>query len=308
MTTPSTDAPDPTKPHHDTPPVEYEGGAAPAGARRPGIRHGFVWLMLHSWRRRVSVLLGIALLVIAGLIVQQVRLNDQLDDARQSSNDRIDRTQQQVDATESKLDTQAAKVFDAAQISKDAEPSVFTVGAGDAQGTAFALFDDGDDTLLVTNRHVLEDLSKGATSVDLYQGDDKYKGTVVARGTGDADVALIRIARDVPVLKDVSSSSADPEEGDTVLAYGSPLGLNDTKTQGIISALRSDFIQFDAQVNPGNSGGPLLDRDGDVIGIVTGELSETDNGGSTGLSVALDIGVACDLAADKVPDAEGCDG
>ena len=167
------------------------------------------------------------------------------------------------------------------------------------------LLRDGDATIFVTNRHVVQDAA-GTTGSRVLLGRERaeFQGRVVALGLGDTDVALVRVREVFPTL---DSAATDAVEGDTVLAYGSPLGLSDTRTQGIVSALRDDFIQFDAPVNPGNSGGPLLDRTGAVLGIVTGELAaDSRSPGNSGLSFAIDIDAACELARDALPDITGC--
>jgi S1-C subfamily serine protease len=74
-----------------------------------------------------------------------------------------------------------------------------------------------------------------------------------------------------------------------VLAYGSPFGLPDTVTKGIVSAVRGDYLQTDAQINHGNSGGPLLNARGEVVGITTDDLE----GGGSGLGVAISMPAFC---------------
>jgi S1-C subfamily serine protease len=76
------------------------------------------------------------------------------------------------------------------------------------------------------------------------------------------------VASELPTL----SVAASPTVGDQVLAYGSPFGLPDTVTKGILSAVRGDYIQTDAQINHGNPGGPLLNARGEVVGITTYDL------------------------------------
>jgi S1-C subfamily serine protease len=79
--------------------------------------------------------------------------------------------------------------------------------------------------------------------------------------------------------------------GDWVLAYGSPVGLQGTATVGIISALRPGWVQTDAQINQGNSGGPLVDRDGRVLGVTSLGFAR----GGSGLGFAVDARKLCPL-------------
>jgi uncharacterized protein YecT (DUF1311 family) len=113
----------------------------------------------------------------------------------------------------------------------------------------------------------------------------------VERVSLDLDLAVVRAAADashVQILQLGSAGAVRP--GQEVLAIGSPLGLQNTVTRGIVSALRSaggvELIQTDAAINPGNSGGPLLDRDGRVIGVTTLKLSRA-TAESLGFAVAI---------------------
>lgn len=289
-----------TKPE---PVLSYEGGLEPLASRRRRVGHGAVWLMLHSWRGRTSILLGISLVVIAVLVVQQLRLRQELEQVRATADRQIDSTRERIEAV--RKDAEEGSI-DAARISRDVEPSVFAITAGNAYGTAFAMFEDDGGTLLVTNRHVVGGGSATVGGrVRLLRGRDRRAATIAAVSRRD-DVALVRVDERVPVLVGAAGGRSAAQEGDPILAYGSPLGLSDTKTQGIVSALRQDFIQFDAVVHPGSSGGPLLDRRGRVLGIVTGEISEDRSSTGSGLSVAVDIEAACDLLESQLPHVDGC--
>ena len=79
--------------------------------------------------------------------------------------------------------------------------------------------------------------------------------------------------------------------GEPVMAYGSPYGLEDTATVGIISAFPKQFIQTDAPINHGNSGGPLLDQYGDVVGITSYGVGA----GGSGLGLAIDVDEVCQV-------------
>jgi len=126
--------------------------------------------------------------------------------------------------------------------------------------------DDGG-TWLATNSHVVEDAIHTDRSVRLVQRDRSWAGEV-STWSDRPDVALIRVAGDLPTL----SVAASPNVGDQVLAYGSPFGLPDTVTKGIVSAMRGDYLQTDAQINHGNSGGPPLNARGEVVGITSYDL------------------------------------
>lgn len=153
-------------------------------------------------------------------------------------------------------------------------------------GSGFIISDDG---YIVTNNHVIRDADK--IKVILHDNSE-YDASVV--GTDPmTDLALIKIeASGLMPLKFGSSSQA--LVGSWVVAIGSPFGLEQTVTAGIVSAKGriigsgpyDDFIQTDASINPGNSGGPLLNLDGEVIGINTAIIS---SGQGIGFAIPSDL-------------------
>lgn len=156
-------------------------------------------------------------------------------------------------------------------------------------GSGFVLSEDG---YVVTNAHVVRNAA--AISVDLPDGRE-FDAEIV--GTDDrTDVALLKVeANSLPTLE--LGDSDNLKVGQWVLAIGSPFGFEYTATQGIVSALSRSlptenyvpFIQTDVAVNPGNSGGPLFDLDGKVIGVNSQIFSRS--GGYMGLSFAIPINV-----------------
>jgi len=163
------------------------------------------------------------------------------------------------------------------------------------QGSGFILNKEG---LILTNNHVIENGQKvEVTLSDKHQ----YKAQVVTVDKGH-DLALIKI--DAPNLVPVTlaETSTGLMVGQRVYAIGNPFGLSGTMTRGIISAIRSvrspengnpieDAIQTDASVNPGNSGGPLLNSRGEVIGITT-MIASNGAEQSSGIGFAIPINTA----------------
>jgi serine protease Do len=157
-------------------------------------------------------------------------------------------------------------------------------------GSGFIISADG---LVLTNAHVVRE----AKDVTVKLSDRREFSAKVLGSDTATDIAVLRIdAKDLPVVR-----LGDPkglEVGDPVLAIGAPYGLEQTATQGIVSAkgrsLPGDavvpFIQTDVAVNPGNSGGPLFDGSGSVVGINAQIYSRS--GGFQGLSFAIPIDVA----------------
>jgi len=161
-------------------------------------------------------------------------------------------------------------------------------------GSGFIISDDG---YILTNNHVVDRASD--IFVTLTNGKE-YKAKVV--GTDPrTDVALIKVD-DVENLKALPIGDSNQlRKGHWVLAIGSPFGLESTVTAGIVSAINRDtgdylpFIQTDVAVNPGNSGGPLLNLSGEVVGINSQIVSRS--GGFMGISLAIPIDEAMRIVA-----------
>ncbi len=158
------------------------------------------------------------------------------------------------------------------------------------EGSGFIVSQDG---VILTNAHVVD----GAKEVDVKLIDKREFKAKVLGVDAQSDVAVLKIeAHDLPTVK--LGNPAESKVGDWVLAIGSPFGFENTVTAGIISAkgrsLPGDtyvpFIQTDVAVNPGNSGGPLFNLQGEVIGINAQIFSRT--GGFQGLSFSIPIDVA----------------
>jgi serine protease Do len=156
-----------------------------------------------------------------------------------------------------------------------------------AQGSGFVISADG---YVITNNHVVENASKITVSFD---EKEKYEATLI--GTDPrTDLGLLKIkqkdtSKPFPFVK---LSTNPGRVGDWVLAVGNPFGLGGTVTAGIISAFGRDigsgpydFMQIDAAVNRGNSGGPTFNLDGDVVGVNTAIFSPS--GGNVGIAFAI---------------------
>ena len=153
------------------------------------------------------------------------------------------------------------------------------------QGSGFFISADG---YAVTNNHVVD----GADSVEVATDDGKTYPAKVIGTDPRTDVALIKVEgrTDFPFAK---LSDGQPRIGDWVLAVGNPFGLGGTVTAGIVSARGrdigsgpyDDFIQIDAPVNKGNSGGPAFDTQGEVVGVNTAIFSPS--GGSVGIAFSI---------------------
>ena len=154
-------------------------------------------------------------------------------------------------------------------------------------GSGFIISDDG---IIVTNNHVIE----GADEITVILFDEtEFTAELLGRDP-KADIAVLKINPNDTKLISVDWGDSDAMRvGDWTIAIGNPLGLGGTVTAGILSAISRDigggpyvkFLQTDASINRGNSGGPLFNLDGKVIGINSAIVSQT--GGSIGLGFAI---------------------
>ena len=173
-------------------------------------------------------------------------------------------------------------------------PAVASITAGQARGTGFFIRPDQ----VLTNAHVVQ----GQTSVTMQVGNATYTARVVTVSTG-SDLAVLQVYNpnpNQPTLKMGSVSGA--RVGQEVIAVGSALGvLSNTVTRGIISAVRQvgsiTLLQTDAAISPGNSGGPLVDRSGLVIGINSMAIAAQ---AGQGLAFAVAIDHAAELLSGRV--------
>jgi S1-C subfamily serine protease len=168
------------------------------------------------------------------------------------------------------------------------------------QGSGFILDKQGH---ILTNNHVIDNAQK----VEVTLSDKhKYKATVVGVDKGH-DLALLQINNAPDLQPATLAESTSLTVGQRVYAIGNPFGLSGTMTRGIISAIRSirgpnnspieDAIQTDAAVNPGNSGGPLLNSRGEVIGVTT-LIANNGADQSSGIGFAIPINTAKAVIAD----------
>ncbi len=160
-------------------------------------------------------------------------------------------------------------------------------------GSGFVIEENG---FILTNNHVVE----GSNDIEVNFKDNRsYQAQIVGRDP-KTDLALIKIEPEEPLQTMPLGDSDNIEVGDWVVAVGSPFGLGDTVTAGIVSAkfrriggAYDDYIQTDASINPGNSGGPLVNAQGQAIGVNTAIFSR--GGGNIGIGFAIPINIAKDL-------------
>lgn len=183
----------------------------------------------------------------------------------------------QIDLNEQLSEIKAKASSDFSGIIEQKSAGVVTIRTDVSQGTGFLISEDG---YIVTNAHVLA----GASLANVYTSNNKkYPALLVGYSPqGDFDIALLKIDGSFSKLE--VGDSDNVKVGEKVVAIGNPLGLSFTVTEGIISARDREgvnrlpyYFQTDASLNPGNSGGPLINTAGDVIGINNFKVSGADN-------------------------------
>jgi S1-C subfamily serine protease len=193
---------------------------------------------------------------------------------------------------------------DAATVYRAILPSLVTVttGGGDADGEAAVGLGAGvvinAEGAILTALHVVE----GSDRIRVRFADGTTASALVVGSETDTDIAVLAADR-LPAVVVPAVMGGGARVGDAVFPVGNPLGLEGSLSAGVVSALdrsvrtesgtsMDGLIQFDAAVNPGNSGGPLLDRGGRVIGIVTGLVNPTRQPYFVGVGFAVPIETA----------------
>ncbi|WP_410795890.1 Do family serine endopeptidase [Parvularcula sp. LCG005] len=175
-------------------------------------------------------------------------------------------------------------------------------GTARAEGSGFFIDDQGH---IVTNNHVVE----GADSISVVLSSGEELEATLVGTDPSTDLAVLRVQPSSKQKFVRFSTDADLRVGDYVLAVGNPFGLGGSVTSGIVSAIGrenrgatpyADFIQIDASINRGNSGGPTFDLKGNVVGVNTAIISPT--GGNVGIGLAVPADVASDIVGQLIAD------
>ena len=233
------------------------------------------------------------------LLLALVLLRDPLTGGRQLTSVDVE------EAVAEALDSQTPSPAVSAQVYQVILPSLVivqtdNVGEENSFGVGTGVVVNRDAEVL-TALHIIE----GATEVELAFADGTRTAATVASVEPDSDIAVLTpaVLPNLVVPATIGNASA-MRVGDEVFAVGNPLGLVGSLSAGVVSGLNREFrpssreeplrglIQFDAAVNPGNSGGPLVNRHGQVVGIVTGLINPTGDDFFVGIGFAVPIDVA----------------
>ena len=245
----------------------------------------------------LPILVGLLALLVVAQGAFLIYLNGQLSTARHKlstvgPNDRRDigTLKDRIAA----LEQQAAKSMDVTAVATAVLPSVFRIDVPEGTATAFAIGKpSGGGTDMLTNYHVVQGLWRsGKRDASIEHDNQRFPVHVVRVDPGN-DLALLHADAKFPATT-VASNQVQP--GTPVVLIGAPLGLAQSVTSGVVSAIRNDipgdagktFIQFDAAINFGNSGGPVVNAQKQVVGVAAAKAN-----GSEGIGLAIPISVAC---------------
>tara|TARA_Y100000310_G_scaffold270936_1_gene285022 strand:- start:2011 stop:2892 length:882 start_codon:yes stop_codon:yes gene_type:complete len=221
--------------------------------------------------------------------ITKSELQDKIDETSAESQDKISKLTADVIKTQEDLETQSDKLSelkasassDFSGVIEDTIDSVVSINTDVSQGSGFIITNNG---YVVTNYHVIA----GSSSISVVPYQESSKGAQLIGYVPDMDVALLKIDGNYNPIDFGDSDNIDI--GEKVIAMGNPFGLSFSVTEGIVSALNREgsngypvYTQTDVPLNPGNSGGPLINKQGKVIGINNFKI-----GGAESLGFALE--------------------
>jgi S1-C subfamily serine protease len=247
-----------------------------------------------SWLRSPYIALAVALVAMVVAVASFVRQQSALD-AANVADLHAQRIERELHLIHNDNDRLAGRVRSTERelrvtpIAARALKSVFTVSTERKFGTAFVAWRGAEGTFLITANHVVQGYD-GDVTVERKGG--SWRGEIVRRDPKN-DLALIRVDGRphgaTPLWQ--KPVRRKPKTGDQLLLVGSPYGLSGTVTTGIVSRVTRRTIQTDAAANPGNSGGPAVDRKGRVVGVLVA-------GGGENINFAIRIERACVVLRD----------
>lgn len=235
----------------------------------------------------VLAALAVSLFAVASVREQSMRVDLLKTDVRELEG-RLEKFRLSDQALAGRLKTSEGKLREKEQgiapLAARVLKSVFTVKTSDGLGAGFAGWIASDQLYVVTAAHVVSAVGE---QVLLERNTGSWRAEVVARDRA-RDLAVLRVDGKPVGAKPLWQKPVPnrPRVGDALLLVGSPYGLGGTVTSGVVSRVRPQEIQTDAAANPGNSGGPAVDRKGRVVGVLVA-------GGGENLNFAVPIARLC---------------
>ena len=195
-----------------------------------------------------------------------------------------------LNARVAELEAAAAAVPDPVATAERITESVFTIISSTGRGSAWVAAVEDGRSLLVTNNHVVGLDARPGSVVTVVREELRVEGEVLRVDEG-RDLAVVAVDE---VLAPLDMADDGPRVGEPVLVVGSPLGLEQSVITGIVSAFRDEHIQISAPLNPGNSGGPVVDADGEVIGVAVLKVGDEV---TQAIGLAIPVAEVCTLLA-----------
>ena len=293
-----------------------EGTASPLAEPDSGDAPPRLWLRgrvgraipsLRSGRSQLAAVVGVGLVLLVGstgfLAHEIAGLTDQLRATAAREDAQIAALRSDLDIATGSLGDQIARIagraddqLDSTVVTREVAPSVYEVQAGDSVGTAWVVASSRGASQLITNAHVVAHaVDAGQTTVTVTRGPSTLHATV-GNIDREADLAMLSVSQELPAL---GRGTGEVAVGSPVLVVGSALGLEGSVSSGVVSAIRQagghDYLQVSAPVNFGNSGGPVVDRHGQVIGVT---VVKVVGDGAEGLAFAIPIATVCQTMID----------
>jgi putative serine protease PepD len=287
-----------TPPPGGWPAVDEE---SPELGRNPPVADATAPRKGRPWGLALALVLGLAGVAVAGWSLQRTdvalrQANEAalaLEAARGEAALALEAARGEVDTLARRVDVLEAEARSRPDQSETAErvrASVFSVVSATGRGSAWVVAVEGSRSLLVTNFHVVGADSPPGARLQVLREGLEIEAEVVTVDEG-RDLAVLAVGQRLPALP---LAEAPPRVGDPVLVVGSPLGLEQSVVSGIVSALRTSHIQISAPLNPGNSGGPVVDADGRVIGVAVLRVGDET---TEAIGLAIPVAEVCALIA-----------
>lgn len=251
-----------------------------------------------SGRSAPSVTMWVAAAIGALLLIVLIADQLYLQHAVSGDHHSVRQLEQRLAAQETVTNALAKRVgvlegnSDPAAVAAMVQASVFTIDTPDGLGSGWVVSASGGSSLIVTDYHVIQAVwtGSGPHTVQVEQNATDLTGTISKVDPGD-DLAVVTVNQ---AFTPLSRATTGAMVGDEVLVVGSPLGLSGTVSNGIVSSFRNGLVQFSAPISPGDSGGPVVDQQGHVIGVAESKLV---GNGVEGLSFAIPVATVCSTVA-----------
>ena len=293
---PSVEVPLRSPPAPPGPPVSSSNGdevasrPVPGTSRRRAVRP--VPSHLRSRSRGIALALVLAVLA-AALAVWSLQRTDSALRRGETMAMELEASRQQAAALAARvaeLEAAAAAAPDPVATAERVKESVFTIISSTGRGSAWVAGVAEGRSLLVTNNHVVGQEARPGSVVTVVREELRVEGEVLRIDEG-RDLAVVAVDE---VLRPLDMAGEAPRVGEPVLVVGSPLGLEQSVVTGIVSAFRDAHIQISAPLNPGNSGGPVVDADGEVIGVAVLKVGDEV---TQAIGLAIPVSEVCTLLA-----------